>query len=111
MPADGAPRMIQSNLAANLRYLRQRRGLTQAGLAHLCGLPRSTVAHVETGTGNPTLIVLSRLAAACPLSAVPEGFAAGVAARPGRPGDRAEDSSRPDTRHGNRSDRAATRRA
>ena len=68
MPASGPTQMIQSNLAANLRYLRQRRGLTQAGLARLCGLPRSTVAHVETGAGNPTLAVLSRLAGAMQLS-------------------------------------------
>ncbi len=59
---------LSSNLAANLRYLRQRRGMTQAQLSKLCGLPRSTVAQVETGAGNPTLAVLSRLALALRIS-------------------------------------------
>jgi len=57
-----------ATLAENLRYLRQRRGLTQARLAGLCGLPRSTVAQAETGSGNPTLAVLARLATALQLS-------------------------------------------
>jgi transcriptional regulator with XRE-family HTH domain len=59
---------LSFNLSANLRYVRERRGLTQAGLARLCGLPRSTVAQLEAGSGNPTLLVLSRLAAALQLS-------------------------------------------
>jgi len=59
---------LSANLSANLRYIRERRGLTQAGLARLCGVPRSTVAQVEAGSGNPTLAVLSRLAAALQLS-------------------------------------------
>lgn len=68
MPSNGPGDVLTSNLAANLRYVRQRRGLTQAGLARLSGLPRSTVAQAETGTGNPTLAVLSRLAGALQLS-------------------------------------------
>ena len=56
------------NLAHNLRYLRSRRNLTQAKLAELCGLPRSTVAQMETGVANPTLSVMSRLALALQLS-------------------------------------------
>ena len=59
---------LSSNLSANLRYVRERRGLTQAGLSRLCGLPRSTVAQLEAGSGNPTLVVLSRMAAALQLS-------------------------------------------
>ena len=55
---------LSSNLSANLRYIRERRGLTQAALAKLCGLPRSTVAQAEAGSGNPTLLVLARLASA-----------------------------------------------
>ncbi|HKY31401.1 MAG TPA: XRE family transcriptional regulator [Candidatus Polarisedimenticolia bacterium] len=64
-PASGSP---SGHLAANLRYVRQRRSLTQAGLARLSGLPRSTVADAESGLGNPTLGVLSRLSAALQLS-------------------------------------------
>ncbi len=57
-----------ANLARNVRFLRQRRGLTQARLAILCGIPRSTVAQLESGAGNPTLAVLLRLSAALGLS-------------------------------------------
>ncbi|MBI3447349.1 MAG: helix-turn-helix transcriptional regulator [Acidobacteria bacterium] len=48
-------------LAQNLRYVRQRRNLTQAALAKLSGLPRSTIAQAESGSGNPTLAVLALL--------------------------------------------------
>jgi transcriptional regulator with XRE-family HTH domain len=59
---------LVSNLAANLRHVRQRRNLTQSAVARLCGIPRSTVANIETGASNPTLSVLARLAAALQLS-------------------------------------------
>jgi transcriptional regulator with XRE-family HTH domain len=59
---------LTANLANNLRYLRQRRTLTQSQLARLCGVPRSTVANIETGESNPTLSVLARLAGALQLS-------------------------------------------
>jgi len=68
MPEPGPQSLLAANLAANIRYVRERRGLTQAALARLCGLPRSTVAQTETGSGNPTLAVLSRMAAALQLS-------------------------------------------
>lgn len=55
---------IAENLAANLRSLRQLGGLTQARLAERAGVPRSTLANLEVGGGNPTLSVLSRLAGA-----------------------------------------------
>lgn len=59
---------LAGNLAANLRYIRERRGLTQVQLARLASLPRSTVSQVETGAGNPTLAVLARLARALAVS-------------------------------------------
>lgn len=59
----GSPH-ISENLARNLKYLRERRGMTQGGLAELCGVPRSTLANLETGSGNPTLAVLSAIASA-----------------------------------------------
>ena len=59
---------LASTLAENLRFLRQRRTLTQAKLAKLCGVPRSTVAQLETGSGNPTLSVLARIAMALQLT-------------------------------------------
>jgi XRE family transcriptional regulator, regulator of sulfur utilization len=59
---------LAENLGANLRFVRERRGLTQAELASLSGIPRSTIAHVETGASNPTLSILARMAGALQLS-------------------------------------------
>ncbi|HXI04125.1 MAG TPA: XRE family transcriptional regulator [Candidatus Saccharimonadales bacterium] len=63
-----ASRALSGNLATNLRFLRERRGLSQARIARLCDIPRSTVAQLESGAGNPTLAVLSRLSAALRIS-------------------------------------------
>jgi transcriptional regulator with XRE-family HTH domain len=65
------PKPLQSlgaNLAHNLREIRELRGLTQAQLASLCEVPRSTVANIEAGGSNPTLSVLARLASSLHLS-------------------------------------------
>jgi transcriptional regulator with XRE-family HTH domain len=51
-------------LAANLRRLRERRKLTQQDLAERSGVPRPTLAHLESGDANPTLSVLVRVAEA-----------------------------------------------
>jgi transcriptional regulator with XRE-family HTH domain len=59
---------LSSALAENLRRVRDRRGLTQGQLAKLCGVPRSTLAQIETGISNPTLSVLARLASALQLT-------------------------------------------
>jgi DNA-binding XRE family transcriptional regulator/quercetin dioxygenase-like cupin family protein len=59
---------LPSHLAANLRHLRGVRSLTQQQLSRLSALPRSTLAQLETGAGNPTLAVLSRIAAALRIS-------------------------------------------
>src|SRR5690349_19183112 len=66
--ADEQVERLASNLARNLKYVREQRGLTQGQLAKLSGVPRSTVANVETGAANPTLVVLARLARALQLS-------------------------------------------
>jgi transcriptional regulator with XRE-family HTH domain len=57
-----------SNLAANLKRLREVRGLSQQGLADLSGVPRPTVAHLESGNANPTVVVLLRV---CQVLGVP----------------------------------------
>ncbi len=59
---------LAENLAANLRHQRRTRGHTQQRLAELAGLPRSTLANLEVGGGNPTLAVLGRLAQALQLT-------------------------------------------
>ncbi len=60
------------DLAENLRHLRAARGITQARAAAAAGVPRATWAHLESGAGNPTLAVLTRVAAA--LSVTLEGL-------------------------------------
>lgn len=49
-------------LGANLSSLRKDRGLTQARLAGHSGIPRSTIAQLESGGGNPSLKNLAGLA-------------------------------------------------
>ena len=53
-----------SHLARNLASLRHTRSLTQDGLAKAATLPRSTIANLESGTGNPSLAVLVKVAGA-----------------------------------------------
>lgn len=50
------------HLAANVRAVREARGLTQQQIARLAGVPRATWSHLESGTANPTLAVLTRVA-------------------------------------------------
>ena len=59
---------LADNLAINLKYLRGQRGLTQAQLAKRAQIPRSTLATLEVGDGNPTLSVLSGLSLALEVS-------------------------------------------
>jgi len=55
-------------LAGNLlRVARARSGVTQAQLAELAEMPRSTVERIEAGTRQPSLITLSKLLAAVDL--------------------------------------------
>jgi quercetin dioxygenase-like cupin family protein/DNA-binding XRE family transcriptional regulator len=53
-----------NHLARNLVSLRHTRSLTQEGLAKAAAVPRSTVATLESGTGNPSLAVLVKVAGA-----------------------------------------------
>lgn len=55
-------------LADNVKQLRAARGMTQARLAKLAGVPRPTIAHLETGGANPTLAVLVKVASALQVS-------------------------------------------
>ena len=68
MSKDTLIEQLSTNLAQNIKYLRERRGLTQSQLSKLCGIPRSTLANIETGSGNPTLAVLSKVAVAMTIS-------------------------------------------
>jgi transcriptional regulator with XRE-family HTH domain len=59
---------LAKNLAQNVIALRKQRGLTQAALAGLANLPRSTLTYVESGAGNPSLQNLTRLSVALSVS-------------------------------------------
>ena len=68
MPRTMPRRMNDSPTAAhrarNLASLRHTRALTQGALAKAAKLPRSTVASLESGQGNPSLTVLVKVAQA-----------------------------------------------
>ena len=55
-------------LAQNLVELRKKRGLGQLELSSHAGIPRSTIANLETGSGNPTLTNLAKLGQALGVS-------------------------------------------
>ena len=61
-------RDLAANLAENIRQLREVRGFTQQQCARLSGVPRPTWATLESGSANPTLNVLVRVAAALRVS-------------------------------------------
>jgi transcriptional regulator with XRE-family HTH domain len=56
------PPLVSKHLARNLAALRQVRSLTQEALARAAGVPRSTIANLESGDGNPSLVVLTKVA-------------------------------------------------
>jgi len=58
------PDVIAAHLARNLSTVRHTRGLTQAALARAADLPRSTIANLESGLGNPSLTVLVKVSQA-----------------------------------------------
>ena len=60
-PADSK---VAAHLARNLVSLRHARTLTQDGLARAAAVPRSTIANLESGDGNPSLAVLVKVAGA-----------------------------------------------
>jgi transcriptional regulator with XRE-family HTH domain len=59
---------LAGRLAANIKHLRNLRGMTQQQIAKLSGLPRATWANMETGAANPTLAVMHRVAMALQVS-------------------------------------------
>ena len=59
---------IASFLSQNLLHLRKARQLTQAALAKKADLPRSTLTHLESGQGNPSLKTLHAVAMALDVS-------------------------------------------
>ncbi|MEP7100426.1 MAG: helix-turn-helix domain-containing protein [Burkholderiales bacterium] len=64
VPPDPQARQTAAHLARNLASLRHVRALTQDTLAKAAKLPRSTIANLESGEGNPSLTVLVKVAQA-----------------------------------------------
>ena len=60
--ADDGRRARRRHLARNLASLRHARALTQDALARAAAVPRSTIANLESGAGNPSLVVLVKVA-------------------------------------------------
>src|SRR5271154_5746581 len=58
------PEHVAGHLARNLAALRHARTLTQESLARASSVPRSTIANLESGVGNPSLTVLMNVATA-----------------------------------------------
>ncbi|MFI6284860.1 helix-turn-helix domain-containing protein [Streptomyces sp. NPDC051018] len=55
---------IEQTVAANLRRLRKRSGMSLSDMARHTGLAKSTFTNLESGTGNPTLQTLWSIAEA-----------------------------------------------
>lgn len=51
-----------------IRAVRDRRGVSQEGLALLCGLDRTYISGIERGTRNPSLTNILKIAAALDVS-------------------------------------------
>lgn len=68
-----------ANLAVNIKRFRERGGITQQELADLSGVPRPTIANLESGTANPTVSVLLRVGGS--LGATLEELVAGAGPR------------------------------
>ncbi len=56
--------VLSKNLSLHILELRKKRKLTQAALAKLAKIPRSTLANMECGTGNPSLQNLTKICSA-----------------------------------------------
>lgn len=59
---------LAKNLGNNIRQLREEAGFTQQQMAERSDIPRPTWASLESGAANPTLSVLTRVAAALQVS-------------------------------------------
>ena len=54
---------VRQSLARNIKELRGQRGLSQEALALSADVDRTYVSQIERGVGNPSLLVLCKLAA------------------------------------------------
>ncbi len=59
---------ISGNIRQNIQRLRELRNFSQAQVSRMAGIPRPTLANLESGSSNPTIAVLVRIAAALEVS-------------------------------------------
>ena len=59
---------VRRRLAANLRSLRQEKGLSQEAFADEAGLHRTYISDLERSARNPTITVVDRIAKALDVS-------------------------------------------
>ena len=59
---------VRHRLAANLRRLRQAKGLSQEAFADEAGIHRTYVSDLERSARNPTITVVDRIATALDVS-------------------------------------------
>lgn len=52
------------NVMKNIARIRERKRLTQSQLAEMVGANQATISKIEAGSGNPTVAMLNRIAAA-----------------------------------------------
>lgn len=62
------PINISSYLALNIEKIRRKKNWSQLQLAMHANIPRSTITHVESGTGNPSLTNLVKISTALGVS-------------------------------------------
>ena len=55
---------VRERLAANLRELRQKKGLSQEAFADEAGIHRTYISDLERGARNPTITVVDKIARA-----------------------------------------------
>ena len=60
--------LLARHLSENIMNLRKARSLTQSELAKISAVPRSTITHLESGQGNPSLMNLARISGALQVS-------------------------------------------
>lgn len=60
--------LLSQNLSINIVALRKKRKMTQSALAKISGIPRSTLASMECGMGNPSLQNLAKVCEALHVS-------------------------------------------
>src|SRR5436190_22171872 len=60
----GMANSIGTNLASNMRQLREARGMTQEQMSRISDIPCPTWANLESGASNPTLSVRVKAATA-----------------------------------------------